>query len=413
MFTFIQNELHSVNPNADTHIKIMPKNITEHQRSHGIDLEALTELTTMIGDDAKTTGGRGLRAKKPEKWEKKYAYYWDELALSYDFMESVAPHKIHINSEAHFLSTSQWKDLHTSPDYVRSAFWLGTLHGMDVSISWFWARDADGSPEDRLEGELDFFDPALAGSYAGSANMQPQTVNEVAQVYMDMNSFSEEMMALRKQRRPVRLFYTETTAINHKAYVEEQLELYESLYFEGFPMGFATEKIIKKQDNSDWDVIAIYKTSFVTDAEFEAVQTYLNNGGTVIIDENSLTKNEYGQPRNKQLTRGKGSLFQIGGTASIAEIKGKILQSASKNLPKITLTESNGTDFKTCTWRVVENPKGGYWMTVLNLGKNTAKLQIGVKNGEKASCTNMLTGENLGSEFELKSQGGLLIEVEK
>ena len=410
-FSFIQNELHAVNPDADTHIKIMAKNITEHERSHGIDLEALSELTTMIGDDAKTTGGRNLIHNKPEKWEEKYAYYWDEMALSYDFMESVAPNKIHVNSEAHFLSTSQWRDLHTSPDYVRNCFWLATIHGMDVSISWFWARDADGSPEDRLEGELDFFDPALAGSYAGSANMQPQTVNEVAQVYMDMNSYSEEIMALRKQRRPVRLFYTETTAINNKSYVEEQLELYESLYFEGFPIGYATEKIIKKQDQNDWDVIVVYKTEYVTDAEFDALQNYLNNGGTVIIDDNSLAKNEYGQQRNNNLNKGKGTLHLMEEGAAISAIKNKTLELISNNVHDVVLTESNDTEYKGCIWRVVKNPNGGYLMTVLNLGKNTAKIQTTFKNGNKATCTDMLTGEVLGLEFELNSMGVLLLEI--
>lgn len=412
-FTFIQNELQTANPDADTHIKIMPKSITEHERSHGIDLEALTELTTMIGDDAKTTGGRGLRTNHPEKWEAKYAYYWDELALSYDFMESVAPDKIHINSEAHFLSTSQWRDLHTSPDYVRSSYWLGTLHGMDVSISWFWARDADGSPEDRLEGDLDFFDPALAGSYAGSANMQPQTVNEVAQVYMDMNSYSEEIMALRKQRRPVRLFYTETTAINKKSYVEEQLELYEALYFEGFPIGYATEKIIKNQDNSQWDVIVVHKTPFATDAEFDALQAYLNNGGTLIVDKNSLTKNEYGQLRNRNLEQGNGQILLMEEDAPLDIIKNKALEVIAENTHEVELTESNGATFKGCTWRVVKKADSDFLMTVLNLGKNSAKLQVGLKNGKNASCTNMLTGQELGAEFELKSKGVLLLEVKE
>ena len=412
-FTYIQNELHAVNPDADTHIKIMPKEITEHERSHGIDLEALTELTTMIGDDAKTTRGRSLITNKPEKWEAKYAYYWDELAVSYDFMESVAPDKIHINSEAHFLSTSHWRDLHTSPDYVRSCYWLATIHGMDVSISWFWARDADGSPEDRLEGELNFFDPALAGSYAGSANMQPQTVNEVAQVYMDMNSFSEEIMALRKQRRPVRLFYTETTAINEKTYVEGQLELYESLYFEGFPMGHATEKIIKKQDHKNWDVIVVHHTPYVTDTEFDVVQSYLDHGGTVIIDQHSLTKNEYGQARNEKLSAQNGQLILMDNEASITDIKNKTLELIANNLHEVVLTETNGTNHKSCTWRVAKKPNGGYLMTILNLGKNTASLLVNRKDEKDVNCINMLTGQVIGAAFELKSEGVLLLEIKE
>ncbi len=412
-FTFIQQELRTTNPDADTHIKIMPKLFTDHYRSHGIDLEALTELTSMIGDDAMTLGGRDLRTSKPAKWESKYAYFWEELAMSYDFMESVAPDKIHINSETHFLSSSRWKDLHTSPDYVRNCFWLATLHGMDVGISWFWARDADGSPEDRLEGELDFFDPALAGSYAGSANMQPQTVNEVAQVYMDMNSFSEEILALRKQRKPIRLFYTETSAINKKSYIKEQFELYESLYFEGFPIGFATEKIIKKQENSQWDVVVVHKTPFVTDKEFSALQTYLDNGGTVIMDNNSISKNEYGQERQQNLKKGKGEIVLLEEGSDLDDVKNITLKTISENNHDLVLTESNGTPHKGCTWRVTKNTVGVYLMTILNVGKNSAQLKIGLKNGNKVNGINMLTGQSLGDEFELNPMGVLLLEVKE
>ncbi|WP_299556503.1 hypothetical protein [Seonamhaeicola sp.] len=411
-FTFLQRELLSSNPDADTHIKVMPKIITEHQRSHGIDLEALIDLTTMIGDDAKTKARRDLIKNEREKWEDKYIYYWEELAFSYDFMESVAPGKIHVNSEAHFLSTWTWRDLDTAPEYVRSCYWLATLHGMDTSISWFWARDPDGSPEDRLEGDLNFFDPALAGSYAASANMQPQVVNEVAQVYMDMNSVSEEIIALRKQRRPVRFFYSETSYINREEQIAEQSELFESMYFEGIPLGFATEKIIKKQDHNNWDAILVYKTEYVTDSEFSTLQKYLDDGGTIILDnENSLSKNEYGQLRNKSLQETEGTLVIMDDDASISEVKTKVLGVVSNSLPEIVLKESNGTPYKGCTWRVVENENGGYIVNILNVGKNDAKLNIGLKNGKIINVTNIMTGESLGPDFELKPNGILLLEI--
>jgi beta-galactosidase len=410
-FTFLQNEIHAINPDADTHIKIMPDVFTENYRSHGIDLEALTELTTMIGDDAKTRG-RDLRHKTPEEWEAHYAYFWEELAVAYDFMESVAPNKIHVNSETHFLSTSWWRDLDTSPAYVRNSFWLATLMGMDAGLTWFWARDPDGSPEDRLEGKLKFFDPAMAGSYAGSTGMQPQVANELTQVMMDLNSYSEEIMALRNQRRPVRLFYSETSAINKNNHMSEQFELYEALFFEGFPMGYATEKIIKKQDNNLWDVVVVYKTEFVTEAEFNTLQGYLNSGGTVIIDSAfSLAKNEYGQRHKKQLVSGKGKLIKMENTDNISVIKKQVLDVIAPSQLEIQLNEFNGSTQQGCTWRVVKKPEGGYLMTIVNLGKNTAELQTSMNNGKKALATNLLTGEPLGNKFELASNGVLLLEI--
>lgn len=410
-FTFLQNQLRTTNPDADTSIKMMPNMFTENARTHGIDMESLTELTSMIGDDAKIRE-RDIRKKKPEEWEERYSYYWEEMSVAYDFMESVSPNKIHFNSESHYLSASHWRKLDVSSDYVRSTTWLSTLHGMDAQLAWFWARDPDGSPEDRLEGELNFFDPALAGSFAGSVNQQPHVANEYTQVMMDLNSFSEEIFAFRKQRRPVRLFHSETSAINKKFHMTEQFEMYEALYFEGFPMGYATEKIINKQDSKNWDAILVYKTELVTDSEFKTLQGYLNNGGTVILDsKNSLTKNEYGVKRTQKLFKGKGTLIVLDGKSDVEKIKEKTLEVIADALPEIILSEENGTAHKGCNWRVVKNPKGGYWINILNIGKHNAKLNITFKNGKKAVLTNMLNGQELASDFELKSNGVLLIEV--
>ncbi|MDQ8180346.1 hypothetical protein [Pelagicoccus sp. SDUM812005] len=411
-FTYIQGELRKGNPEADTSIKLQPNLFSENYRSHGIDMEALTELTSIIGDDAKTKWVRNLNAKGSEPWEEHYSYFWEELSMTYDFLESVSPNKIHFNSENHFLSASWVRELDMPADYVRNVYWLATIQGMDANLAWWWARDPDGSPEDRMEGELNFFDPALAGSYAASVNQQPHIANEVTQVMYDLNSFSEEIMAIRKQRRPIRLFYSETSAINKSSHMSQQFKAYESLFFEGFPMGFATEKIIRKQEHSAWDAILVYKTEYVTDEEFEALQDYLHEGGTVLLDSpSSLAKNQYGQARNKKLTSGKGKLIALEKGASLENIKSAALNAVSEGLPELVLVEENGTQHKGCTWRVAEGPEGSILVNILNLGKNTAKLSLKDSDGKSLKSTNMLTGQKVGKSFELAPNGVLLLEV--
>lgn len=410
-FTYLQGEIHDVDPSADTHIKIMPDVFTENNRSHGIDLEALTSLTTMIGDDAKTRG-RDLRSNSPEHWESYYAYFWEELAVSYDFMESISPNKIHVNSETHFLSTSWWRDLGTTPQYVRSSIWLATVLGMDAGLHWFWARDPDGSPEQRLEGELNFYDPALAGSYAASAGMQPQVANEVAQVTMDLNSVSEQVMAIRQQRRPIRLFYSETSAINKTQHMTEQFELFESLFFEGLPMGYATKKVIENQNNQDWDMILVYRTEFVTDDEFEALQSYLDQGGTVIVDSlNSLAKDEYGKNRQRQLLASTGNLIVMEQGSSYSDMAKAALEQLPASSNELSLIESNDLDKNTTMWRSVKQDNGHYLVTMMNLGKNTSTLSLTANDISALSVTNLLTGQDLTSTFTLESNGVLMLEV--
>lgn len=410
-FKFNQDELHAVNPEANTHIKLFPRTFYEDSRSHGMDIEALTELTTMIGHDAKALGSPSIRPHINSDWNKKYAYKWDGMAILHDFLESVSPEKININSESHFLSSGQWRDLDTRTSYVRNVYWLATLMGMDANMGWFWARDPDGSPEDRLEGELNFFDPGLGGAYAGSNNMQPHVSNEVTQVMYDLNTFSEEIIELRKQTRPLRLFYSETSAINTVDYMTETGELYKSLFFEGLPLGFVTKNIIQKQDNSTWNIVVVYKTKYVTDDEFDALQAYLDNGGIVILDAvESLSMNEYGVKRSKKLIESKGKLISLE-NADTDVIKNTALIEVANQMPDIIVESDNGKDFKTTISRVVKQENGSYLVNLLNVGHDKAKIKLSLKSGEEMTIKNLITSNLVATEFELASEEVLLLEI--
>ena len=410
-FKFNQDNLHSVNPDANTHIKLFPRTFYEDSRSHGIDFEALTELTTMIGHDAKALGSPSIRPHINSDWHKRYAYKWDGMAILHDFLESVAPDKINVNSESHFLSSGMWRDLDARISYVRNVYWLATLMGMDANTGWFWARDPDGSPEDRLEGELNFFDPGLGGAYAGSNNMQPHITNEVTQVMYDLNTFSEEIIALRQQSRPLRLFYSETAAINTPDYMTQTGKLYKSLFFEGIPLGFVTKNIIEKQDNDTWNTVIVFKTKYVTDAEFAVLQSYLDNGGTIIIDSSeSLSMNEYGKKRNKKLIAGKGKLISLK-DAEITEVKNTALTEVADQMPEVRIESDNGNDFKTTISRVVKQDDGSYLVNLLNVGHNTARIKLSLKSGDSISIKNLITSNPVDAEFNLASEEVLLLEV--
>ncbi|MGC6430282.1 MAG: alpha-amylase family protein [Jejuia sp.] len=411
-FKFNQDNLHAVNPEANTHIKLFPRTFYEDSRSHGMNFEALTELTTMIGHDAKALGGPSIRPHINSDWHKDYAYKWDGMAILHDFLESVAPEKINVNSESHFLSSGMYRELDMRTSYIRNVYWLATLMGMDANTGWFWARDPDGSPEDRLEGELNFFDPGLGGAYAGSNNMQPHITNEVTQVMFDLNSFSEEIIALRKQERPLRLFYSETSAINTADYMTQTGKIYKSLFFEGLPLGFVTQNIIEKQDNSSWNTVVVYKTKYVTDTEFNALQSYLNNGGTVIVDSpESLSMNEYGKNRNKALKSGKGKLISLK-ASEITEIKKKALAEVSDQMPDVIIESDNGKDFTTTISRVVRQNDESYLVNLLNVGHDTANIKISLKSGASVKITNLMTSNVVDAEFELSSEEVLLLKVE-
>lgn len=125
-FAFLKSEIQIHDPQAKVHIKIMPNLWSENGRSHGIDFEALTELSGIIGNDASADYNHMW---KTEEWMEHYAFGWREMTMSYDFLKSVSPDKIIFNSESHYLSTVSSRDLYQDPKYARATFWL--------AHSWF------------------------------------------------------------------------------------------------------------------------------------------------------------------------------------------------------------------------------------------------------------------------------------
>ena len=409
-FTFLHDKIRRTDPNANTHIKLMPHCWSDDERDHGLDFEALTDLTEISGNDAQL-----YKVKTWENefwWQSKYAYNWKEM-MAYDFFKSVKPDQPIFNTEGHFLSTSCYRDMEMKPAYARSAYWFATLQGLNACLTWFWPRDlVTGGPNESILNANSSTDNDMYKSYPGSIIHQPRIANEVAQVYMDLNSFSSEVVKFQRQYRPIRIFYSETSAISKHSHMSGSVfPLYESLFFDGNPLGFVTANIIQKQNKDLWKVVLVYQTEYVTDAEFAALQSYLDNGGTVIIDAVSLKKNEYGQTRTQSLTAGNGSLMQA---TTLADFKQKAESASAAYLPSIAVEETNGLTQKGCLWRVIPGDNGKYVLLILNIGKNTANIKIkDLQTNTYLTSKDMFTQKAKTSELTLEPENIMLLELDK
>ncbi|KAA1247483.1 hypothetical protein [Aquimarina sp. RZ0] len=268
-FTFLHNRIKSKDRNFKTHIKNMPWLWVKEKKGHGIDLEALTMLTDVIGNDAEAYNSY-FHGRK-QRWEKDYAFEWFDMSMSYDFMKSIAPNKPIFNTEVHYLSTVQSRDLKLKPEYARAVFWLAHMQGTTAGNTWVWGRNSDGSIHNYFR-----FQNAPK-DYPGTVTQQPQILDAVTTTMIDLNSHANHIVALQKLEKPVRIFYSKTSAINKKNHMEHIHDVYEELFFEGHPIGFATEKILKNQKASSWKAIVIYNTKYATVTELNELQKYLDN----------------------------------------------------------------------------------------------------------------------------------------
>lgn len=396
-FEFLIGEVKSVDPAAKTHIKIMPDMWSANPKCSGLDLEYLTRISDVIGNDA-STEARVAWGKEPW-WAQRYSFDWRELCMSYDFMKSLSPNKIVFNSEGHLLTTNRYRNLYETPEYVRMNYTLAHIHGLNIMRSWYWARREDGSSRESDS----------TAAYAGSANHQPRVVNEVHATTIDLNSVANEITAFQRQRKPIRIFYSMTSAINRADYMDNLFLQYEDLYFDGLPLGFVSEGIIRHNPHSEWDVVVAVSTPSVRKIEVEALQRYLDAGGTLIVDEQSLKMDEYGKPLGVELDASAGRLLRVNSQQEVKALVLCLLEERSQ-LPPLSVVERGGEGQRGVMWRVVDSPnKGAYIVLLINMGREATTVKVEGEHAE--SVCDYLTGERLSKEINLPLYATLLLEV--
>ncbi|MFI3305576.1 MAG: beta-galactosidase [Rikenellaceae bacterium] len=401
-FHHLDSELKKADPEAKSHIKIMPDMWSENPKDNGLDLEELTRMSDIIGNDASSTAHLTWGAK--QWWEADYSFNWRELCMGYDFMKSVSPNKIIFNSEGHLITTNKYRNLYETPEYIRMNYWLAHLHGMNVMRSWYWARTEDGASKGNDE----------STGYAGSNNHQPRVVNEVHATTIDLNSVSKEITEFQRQRKSIRLFYSNTAAINNATQMDDLFALYELLYFDGSPIGFATAGIINNNPHTEWDAIVVARTKSTTRSEVEALQSYLDAGGVVILDQESLKVDEYGRPLDLKLNASKGELIMVDGwRAAKPQVIAQLRKSG--NMPQITIKETNTAKKKGVMWRVIKGTKPNtFLLSLVNMGKGDATVEIShrsFKTRHIDEVANYLTGEAISTTVEMDLHQTLLLEI--
>ena len=88
---------------------------------------------------------------------------------------------------------------------------------------------------------------------------------------MDLNAYAEEMVAIQRLAKPIRVFYSKTSSLNDNTYLDKVFETYKSVFFEGIPVGFVTENILNRGTH-DGEVVIVHNTKYVTTAELAALQ---------------------------------------------------------------------------------------------------------------------------------------------
>ncbi len=394
-FDFLHSEIKKHDPNAKTHIKLIPAQWSGNARDNGLNFEELTEMTELIGNDASTSDGHSY---KRVPWMEDYDMDWIGMAMSYDFFNSIKPNAVNYNSEGHMITNSAYTDLFQEPSYVYACHWLATIQGMDINKNWAWHRLKDGAS-----------DPNWTST--GQVGQLPKTLATVHSMIIDLNANSEEMSLIQEMPAPLRLFYSETSAINKADHMTQTQELYESLFFEGHRMGFATEKIIDR-NLQKWKVLIISNTEYVKESELEALQAYLDRGGIILIDTKSLMMDEYGELHTLKLSSSNGQLITVADEQIKDEALRILKEEGEKLIVEVTEDNKKRTGFKGVVHRSIKTADGRNIITLVNLGNEDATITLSL-DGSTSSLPimNMINGVAKENNFTMQPEDVLLLEV--
>jgi len=212
---------------------------------------------------------------------------WLDASLAADFLKSLAPDKPFYDSEFHITPDNQAvTNAASAKAHVETALWLEHLHGMSANLAWYWSRNADGST-------------AGTGWFKGSLLQQPWMLQGYAQETLSLRRFVEPVQAFARQPRPVRLLYSEASAIQDVHYLDALRDAYEALNFLGVSVGVVTERQLAKQGvPAGTRLVIVPNAQYVQDQTVTALRAARSQGLMVgLVGELSLTRTPTGGRR--------------------------------------------------------------------------------------------------------------------
>jgi hypothetical protein len=293
--------IHAHAPGVATHVKAMmtlhftggtesrgwPMSLSYH--TFGIDVEALARTCDLLGGD---WGLADLsHVAKPNRYygSVPYALDWITAGLTADCLKSIAPGKPFYNSEFHAVENVDETDIAPSAQgHLRSALWLAHLHGMSANLLWYWGRNADGS----VMGQGTSW-------FRNSALEQPWLLQEYVEESLNLRRFVAPVMAFARAPRPVRLLYSEASAIQDVAYLDTLRDAYEALNFLGVSIGVVTERQLAEGGTpADTRLLIVPNARYVEDRTVAALREAGSRGVRIgIIGEGSLGAEPTGASR--------------------------------------------------------------------------------------------------------------------
>jgi len=166
-----------------------------------------------------------------------------------------------------------------SPDYVRSALWQSTLHGLGHTALWEFG-DAD------------------RGAYGG-VKLRPADIYGAGTAWLDARRCAPIVAAIVREKPHIAILYSRNSLYwGQDDYSNDVRAVYTALTFLGEPVTFVSEKQLADGALPPVKAIILCRANSVSDQTVAALQKFAATGGKLIeMGDGSLGYDEYYRPR--------------------------------------------------------------------------------------------------------------------
>lgn len=239
-----------------------------------------------------------LDANGCDAWD--YGYVWGyhlSEELWYDYMTSLNDAPV-INSEDHIIP-----DKHESfdldiADYMNKIIWQGAIRGRAISDIWHWKRRY-----------------TKTDNAWNSVLFRPDAVYQIEKTRFDVNRLAYQIVALQDEEREVGIIQSHDSMINDTSASHSMYQAYAAASFNGKRVMFVTEDNVEAI--YDCKMVIVPRTVYITHEQLDALKTYIENGGKVLImGKESLARDD------KNLENDKATVDYIFENSEVIEYRG-------------------------------------------------------------------------------------------
>lgn len=369
-----------------------------HDQVRGVDREMAVKMCPISGCDTRPFFANNF-------WrmcEERYSLDWITQSFGFDFMKSVAPGNPIYDPEWHSIDDGCFDRADIPAEYLRTILWMAHCHGMCAHNIWGWQRRG---------GEISG-DEVGWGDQKHGLLTQPQLLNSWCRTMLELRSLSEHIVKFPQLPRPIKLFYSEASAIQEASYLDSICKAYEAAYFLDLPVGFMTERMIEDGALRKCPVLVVPRARYVAESVVSKLRKFAARGGKIVVMENdSLKYDEHGWERKGDgLFDGMTVLPSLPVRELSARFAAALDEAGVKR--EVRLLDCEGKAAWGVETRVASSGDGRRTIYMVNLNKN--KVEVTLKTKRKNPKIRDLTqGRELkrGEKLALLPMNPILLEV--